>query len=189
MESSKEEKIVEQLMPKELKKMLNMAKQEGANFAKLGCDQNYMVVNMKIVDKYGLFDLPLNIISAMVNSFRERAPNTGVMFVTVGRTKANVIVNLPKSRTETTASEWIKSTGMEDNVIVLEKTFEFQKFDVAIKKKTPWSIVCSESRVTQDLKEGEFLKFRDDVIMKSFDFLKKNDLLPEEESDEEIFEF
>ena len=177
----------EKFTAKELKKLLSLAKQEGGKFGKLGADERFMVVNLKTVDKDGEYDLPKEVIFSVAEKFRERAPDTGAVFVTVGPTEAKVVVNIPESRKETNVKDWTTSLGVSDFFIVTDKILKFQTFNVEQKKKVDWSVNCSETHVTKPLSEGEFLKYRDEVINNAFGFLRSNDLLPEEESDEEIY--
>src|SRR3989344_8076944 len=129
---------------KELKKTLCIAKQEGLKNGNLGSTVNYMVVNLNIVDKDGLYDLPKEVIDCVVKNFRERAPDTGAVFVSVGQKTANVIVNIPKSRTEITTINWSNSLNIHETDNINDKTYEFEKYDITSKKKVNWSSLCYE---------------------------------------------
>lgn len=178
-----------ELSTKDFKKLTNLAKQEAGKFGKLGEDEKFMVVNLKTVDKDGEYDLPKEIVSSAIEKFRERAPNTGVMMVSVGPTSAKVFVNVPEKRKELLANEWVVSTGATDSAKKFEKIFKFQTFNQEEKKKVEWSCKCSECLVQIPLNEGQALKYRDEVIAKAFDYLRSKNLLSEEESDEEIYTF
>lgn len=179
-----------EISSKELKKLLGIARQEAGKFGKLGADERFMVVNLNKVDSDGEIDLPKKVILSVAENFRERAPHTGVMLVSVGPTKANIIVNLPESRNEITVEEWVNSLGVSDScgkIIVLDKIYIFQTFNIEEKRKIDWSSNSKESHVVTELEEGEFLKYRDEIISKAFSFLSSKNLLPDEESDEEIY--
>lgn len=177
------------LTSKELKKLLGVAKQEANKFAKLGNDQKFMVINLKTLDKDGEIRLPMDTINRVAECFREKAKNTGVLLVTVSDFCAQVLVNFPDTRTEITTDEWLESLGFK-GVEKKDKLYKFQTFNVELKKKEEWSLNCSESFVNKELKEGQFLKYRDELIQKAFTFLDSKNLIPEdEESDEEIYSF
>lgn len=173
------------LTPKEIKKLVGVAKQEGGKFGKSGSDENYIVVDLRSVDKDEI-DLPKDVVYSAVESFLDKAPNTGVMFVTVGPTQAKVLCVIPKTRTEITVNDWVKSTNFTTPIDVNDKTFKFQKFNIKTKKKDEISVECTEVFVVQELSAGEFLKFRDGVISDSFKFLNENNLI-KDESEEEIY--
>lgn len=177
------------LSQKELKKLQGVAKQEASKFAKLGSDVPFMVINLKSLDKDGELELPVDIINKVAETFREKAKTTGVMLVTVCNSNAQVLINFPETRTEITTNEWMESLGFE-GIEKKDKLYKFQTFNVELKKKEEWSLNCSESFVTKELEEGQFLKYRDELIQKAFAFLNSKNLLPEDdESDEEVYSF
>ena len=140
--------------PKELKKLNGLAKAEACKFGKLGVDQRFFIGNLSIVDKNGDIEVPLETVQAAAEEFRRRAPDTGLMLVTTSEKLARVHLDVPASRSETTAEEWLASTSM--------------------------------GGLTKELAEGEYLKFRDQVINEAFNFLRGRDLLDEESDDDEV---
>ena len=141
--------------PKLLKKLNGIAKASGCAFGKLGADQKFFVGNLKTVDKDGELDVPEDVIKIVATEFRQRAPDTAFMLVTVSQTAARVLIDIPKSRTELTADEWLAGTSMG-----------------GYEKK---------------LEEGEFLKFRDQIINEAFNFLRSRQLLVDDEEDEKCY--
>lgn len=104
--------------------MFALAKQEGGKFGK---DERFMIVNLKTVDKDGELDIPKDVIFNAVEKFREIAPNTCVMFVTVGPTEANIVVNFPESRKETNVKDWVDSLDVTGSFVVTDKIIKFQE--------------------------------------------------------------
>jgi len=173
---------------KDLKKLLALAKQEGGKFGKLSSEEKFVVVNLKTVDKDGDFDITEDVMREALQKFLECAKNTGVMLVSVCQNEAKMLMNIPEPRNEICVKEWAESTEMSNSLIVSEKTYNFQTFCQTEKKKVDWSMNCSETYVVKPLLEGEFLKYRDEIIAKAFNFLNLKKLIPDEESDDEIYD-
>lgn len=142
---------------KELKKLNGLAKNEACKFGKLAKDQKFFVGNMNVVDKDGTLEVPLETLHIVADEFRQRAPDTALMLITVSEKLARVHLSIPESRTELTEAQWIASTSM--------------------------------GGPTKQMADGEFLKFRDQVINEAITFLKSNNLLEEESDDEVCYTF
>lgn len=109
-----------------IKKLTAIAKNEGSRFAKQSKGQKFFVANMKIADKDGTYDLPVEVLQATAAEYRKRNPNTAVMLVTVNNSCARLLVDAPESA-NISADDWMNATSVGGDHKELEDG-EFLKF-------------------------------------------------------------
>ena len=123
-----------------------------------------LLTGVPLLDGSGANEVPFDVLTRIINAVTKKVPDTTIFLIVAGSTKCQALIYTPND--DINVREWILACGMGE----------------VGKEEDSWYTFAEM--------ECEYpLKMKDQINSLAFAYLRKNKLLDEEESEDELFDF
>lgn len=124
-----------------------------------------LVACVDLLDKSGANDVPVSVLEKVADRVHQQQPATSFMLVAAGKRCCQLLAIRGDNQDRLSAAQWILSCSVHDA-------------EFGSDEKAHGRFDCAE--------QDSPLKRKEVLIQAAFDYLRANDLMPDEESSEEI---